>query len=160
MQYKVARGAMAMIAAQAENGSLDSLGVTREDFKKLTSNLPWLASDRARMTQVFFSMMSSTQDVVGVQRIQLPAEYIAAGIALFVAPVNVHGACVFGSRGAKPAEEMGRMATTEAVTADRLFALVMQLYSSQRQSARALFEKNTTIALDRAMENGAKAEKR
>jgi len=156
MNYEVAASSMRLLANIGRKGFLDGLGVARADFDRFIGDEPWLSTDRNRMTSVLNTMINASVDAMGLPRFDLPAEYIAAGIALFVSPVNVHGCCVFAARGAKPAEEMGRMAQTESVTPDRLFALVMQLFSNQRTSARALFEKNTQIALDKVMMLGQK----
>jgi len=149
MQYKVARGAMALIAHQCKNGDLDSMGVTLEDFKKLTSHTPWLAPDRNRMNQVFNSIMSGTMDVVGVPRFQMPAEYIAAGIAMFVAPINIHVACRFMER-IPTAESLGRgLDQADMCTAQQLFSLVVQLVADPETShAKVLFERNTQMRIE------------
>jgi len=153
MNYEVAASSMRLLANIGRKGFLDGLGVSRADFDRFVGDEPWLATDRNRMTSVLNTMINASVDAMGLPRFDLPAEYIAAGIALFVAPVNVHGCCVFAARGAKPTEEMGRgtQSSTEAVSPDRLFALVIQLFSDQRTSARALFEKNTSIALEKMM---------
>ena len=97
-------------------------------------------------------LINASVDALGLPRFDLPAEYIAAGISLFVSPVNVHAACVF----APPcfsSEDQGRSRSPPSVgrvTSAQLFALVIQLYSStDRISARGQFEKNTRIALSR-----------
>jgi len=148
MQYKVARSAMSFIAMEARNGSLESLGVTREDFNKLTSHSPWLGTDRNRMMLTLNSLLSSTMDVIGVPRFQKPAEYVAAGIALFVAPTNVQAACRF-MENIPTAESLGRaIDRPDVVQSQQLFSLVVQLIGDPESShAKHLFEKNTTIRI-------------
>lgn len=149
MQYRVARGAMALIANQAKHGDLDTLGVTREDFMKLSADVPWMASDRNRMNLVFYSMLSTTLDIIGVPRFQLPAEYIAAGISLFISPINVQAACRFFER-VPTAESLGRgLDQADVCTAKQLYALCVQLIADPETShAKVLFEKNTSLRLD------------
>lgn len=151
MQYKVARGAMALIANQAKHGSLDTLGVSAEDFKKLSGDSPWMSTDRNRMNLVLSSLLSSTMDIIGVPRFQMPAEYIAAGIALFIAPINVQIACRFMER-VPSAETLGRgLENSDIVTASQLFALVCQLVADPATShAVILFERNTSIRIENA----------
>lgn len=148
IQYSVARGAMSQIAAQFEAGSIDMFGVTLEDWKKLSAAKPWIANDRTRMAFIFNSLMSSTTNVIGVPAFQMPAEYIAAGIALYVHPINVHAACRFLER-LPTAEEQGRAVEgTDKVTAAQLFALVVQLMADpQRSHAVAMFEKYTNLRI-------------
>lgn len=151
MQYKVARGAMSMISEQSLNGSIDTLGVSSEDFKKLSASVPWMATDRNRMMMILTSLLSSTMDIIGVPRFQLPAEYIAAGIALFVAPINVQTACRFMER-TPTAEQLGRgVERGDVVTAQQLFALTIQLIADPDTShAVILFERNTGVRIENA----------
>lgn len=150
MNLDVARGSMRMISNMGREGFLDGIGVSRGDFDRLVGNDPWMASDRNRMTTCFHTVINASVDAMGLPRFNLSAEFVAAGIAVFVSPVNCHAACVFASNGG-PAEEMGRMASISPSTPEQLFALLVQLYGDQdRTSCRALFEKNTTLALDKA----------
>lgn len=149
MQYKVACGNMSLIANMARNGDLSTFGVTREDFNKLCGNAPWLANDRNRMRMTLESMLSSTMDVIGVPRFQMPAEFVAAGIALFIAPINIQTCCRFMER-IPTAESLGRAADdSDVMTARQLFALCVQLVSDPVSShAKELFERNTGIRME------------
>lgn len=150
MQFKVARGAMMMIANMGKVGQLDMVGISRDDFEKVSGETVWLGTDRNRVSQVLNNLLCGALDVIGVPRFQLPAEYIAAGIALFVAPVNSHAACRFMEK-VPTAQALGRGADeSEMCTARQLFALVTQLVADPMNShAKVLFEKNTGLALER-----------
>lgn len=153
LNYQVARGAMSMIANQARIGHLDNIGISIEDFEKVNGQVPWMAVDRNRVTLALNTMLTSTLDVIGLPRFQLPAEYMAAGIALFVAPINVHSACRFIERPGS-SESLGRgVDEPERCTAQQLFALIVQLVSDpERSAAKHMFERNTGIKLALASE--------
>ena len=148
MQLKVAMGAMRFIANMFKEGSVESLGITQEDFKQLSSEVPWLSSDRNRMSYVLGSLLSSTMDAISVPRFEMPAEYVAAGIAVFVAPMNVHAACRFMERSGTAQELSRGVESIEPVGARQLYALVVQLVTDPESSyAKVLFEKRTGIAI-------------
>jgi len=159
MQLTVARGAMRMIANMGTAGHLESIGLSEDDFNKVTGKLPWLGTDRNRMTQALNTLLTTTLDVLGIPRHTLCAEYVAAGIALFVHPVNAHVACRF-MENAPSAMALGRGADeAEICSSKQLFALVVQLVADpERSHARILFERNTGIILDKVtkeqMRNG------
>ena len=150
MQLKVALGSMNILAQSAHQGYLESIGITITDFQKLTSNVPWHGSDRARVSQTFKSLLYTTMDSLGVPRFQVPVEWIAANIAVFVAPINIQVACRFFEV-SQTAEAMGRgVDEVDSCSSKQLFALVQQLLSApESSSARALFEKNVGVKLAR-----------
>lgn len=152
MQFTVARGAMKFICDQYKMNNIETFGVSVEDFRKLSGHAFWIATDRTRMKATLEALLSASMDVVGIPRFQMPAEYIAAGIALFVAPNNVHSACRFMER-VPTAEHLGRAVdSSDKATADQLFALVVQLISDpQHSSAVALFERNTGLRINESM---------
>ena len=73
------------------------------------------------------SVLFGALDVLGLPRFELPAEYIAAWIALLVSPVNYETACVW-YHGAQPVENLAETPEiapiAEGITARQLFALV------------------------------------
>lgn len=159
LSLEIANSGMQLLANLGQAGMLESSGVSREDFKRLVSPLPWLSPDRNRMTATLHTMIVGSTDALGLPRFPLPAEYIAAGIVMFVSPTNIHAACTYMAR-SHDAETMARqinnsqVALPEPVNPERLFALVVQLYgSTSRSAARVLFEKNTGLSLDFALES-------
>lgn len=148
MQYKVCAGAMLVIAQMFEKADLNTLGVSVVDFKKVSGPNVWSATDRSKMAFIMNSLLSSTINIIGCAPFQLPAEFIAAGIALWVHPINIHAACRFMERVAT-AESLGRgIENGDLVKAQQLFALIIQLKSDPDTShAVVLFERNTGIRM-------------
>ena len=95
VQYQVARGSLGFLANMGRVGVLDSFGITREEFEKLTGPVPWVGTDRHRVSQTLNALMHAGADILALPRFDLNAEYVAASIAIFVHPVNVYAACRF-----------------------------------------------------------------
>lgn len=147
LQLKVAVSSMALVGELGNVGQLDALGVSKADYARLVGDAPWTASERNRMTATLHSLIMGSVDIMGLSRFKVPAEYMAAGIAVFVAPVNVHVACQYAPAVGE-AEEMGRGADRTKVLPEQLFALVVQLYDTDMKvSARYLFEKKCGIEI-------------
>lgn len=150
LQYSVARGLMKFVAESAKQGVIEASGLTQEEFNLVVLDVPWTASVRNRIQKVLLNLCHYTSDAMSLPRFQLPAEYIASVIALYVAPVNVMSACRVMER-LIPAEALGRDDETDYCSAKQLFALCSQLYADgAHSSAVALWEKNTNLSLERA----------
>lgn len=149
MRYEIALSAMNLIASLGREGFLDGVGVSRGDFDRLTGDAPWMSSDRNRMTATLNTLLNASVDALGLPRFNLPAEFVAAGISVFVQPINVHAAAAFcGNSGS--VEDGARGTIVSPATPEQIFALCVMLYGSQgRNSARAQFEKNTKLAIDK-----------
>lgn len=149
----VALAAMNYLSRQGREGYLDGIGVNQVLFDRFVGEDPWSSLERSQMCQVGMALTQGAAHQLGLPPFDMPAEWVAAVIATFVHPSNVYAACHYlASSGMVGVEEMGRpMSKPEAVLPQRLFALVLQLVASpQRSSARAMFEKKTGIALERA----------
>jgi len=151
LQYNVAVAGMKMISNLGYLGHLDALGISRADYMRFVGDAPWLGTDRNRMTSILHSLTLGSIDALGLPRFKtLPAEFLAAAIAVFVSPVNIHVACVYAPTSGE-AEILGRAGSPNSVTSEQLFALVQQLYASEERSpARALFEKKVGLAIEEA----------
>lgn len=149
LNYVVAKRAMAMIAAQGTMGHLDVIGLSREDFTRVTGAVPWLGTDRNRITVALNTLLSGVLDAAGVPRFALPAEWVAAAIAVFVSPINIHLACSYVERPGT-ASDLGRgVEEFDRCTAQQLFALIVQFYGSDAHvEARRQFEAKTQLKLD------------
>ena len=85
---------------------------------------------------------------MGVARFELPAEYVAASIAMFVHPNNSMVACRLFERTVS-SKDLSRGDKTKPMEADKLFALVVELYSSSAATAGTnTAEPRTVVSLD------------
>lgn len=154
LNYVVAKRAMTMIAQQGSVGFLDLIGLSQEDFKKVSGKVPWLPSDRNRVEAILRTLISGVLDASGMKRFRIPAELVAASIAVYVSPVNIPLACAF-LEGAKTANDMSRGGNDEFVScsAEQLYTLIVMFHGSDAHNdARRLFEKNTKLELDKLEE--------
>jgi len=149
LNYVVAKRAMSMIASQGRVGHLDMIGISQDDFNKVISDIPWIPADRNRVISTLNTLMSGILDTCGMPRFPLPAEYVAAAIAVFVSPVNIHLACSYIEK-PSTANQLGTgVDEPERCTAQQLFSLIVQFHGSEDHVlARVQFEKNTRLKLD------------
>lgn len=159
-RIETAVAAMHLLANGHATGQLDVLGVSEEDWRVATGETPWTGADRSRVEQVMKSLIYGTVDVIGMPRHEVPAEFVAAVISVFIAPCNAMVACgimdahitaqqmVAGETGAAPHG-------VAPVTAPRLFAMVIELLSDHRTGqAMHQFVKRTNRAIQRSNQDG------
>lgn len=162
MLYQAAVSAMSILAQMGTAGHLEHLGVSRGDFDRLVSSIPWLAQDRNRMTVTLTTLMLGSIDAQGLPRYQVYAELRSAAIAMFVHPVNISAACVYmetspDMESLQVKSDANNLNKTNHVHADQIRAMVDDLLRSDaRSSARLLFERNTGLALDLVKKEGKK----
>lgn len=138
---------------------LKSLGCTEADYKLIVGKRPWVGADRLRVIRVLEGLIHGMVDIMGLPKFQLPAEYIAAVVAIFVSPVNYFAACSWlGSYIAsedladwtnanKPIEGM------ERCPPHQIFALCVEIASDEPiDKLCQSFTQKTNKALGRAME--------
>lgn len=134
LNYEAAKAVITQIANYLE-ADFDALGVSPDDFKITHQPVLWRAEQRIRVIRTLEALMFGSAGMLGLARLKLPAEFIAAIVATFVAPCNRKLACYYledVSTGGR-AEDMAAGITTENVTAAQLFALVILL--SQEEAA-------------------------
>jgi len=153
LQYKVARGAMDMLAQSGRAGFLAMVGISQDDFNTAVGNTPWIGSQRNRVVQTLKSMMFLSTDNLGFPRFRLPAEYIAGAIATWVSPCNLHIAC-HALANVPSAQDLakGQKQVMDECSPEQLFALVVQLYADPASSsATALFAQKTSLNIERSL---------
>ena len=152
LSLSAALGAMALLADSAENGDLRAYGVSQADIDLLMKKGPWLAADRNTIRSVIDTLVYGSMDAVNTPRFDPPAEYFAAIIFSFVAPVNAMVACSW-VQGTPRAEELsgGALKNAPPVTARQMFALVVRLGACDGSVAHA-FRKSCGYAIERSME--------
>jgi len=147
LSYDIAVGCMKLMSNMAHDGFLEGLGISDTDFDRLTSDHHWLITEKNKMTVILDTLINASIEKLGIARFNLPAEYRAAGIVMFVKGINIQAACALLAQ-SRPAEDMGRALASDPCTAEQLFALVVQLYDSpHRTAAKAQFDKKIGIAL-------------
>lgn len=140
LNYEAAKAVMTSIAQYLE-ADFDQLGVSPDDFKLTYQPVIWRSEHRIRVIRTLEALMFGTAGMLGLARIKLPAEFIAAIVATFVAPCNRRLATMYlddvGTGGR--AEDMAAGLTFEAVGPERLFALVVLLSQEDNTKVRQDF---------------------
>lgn len=129
--------------------------MTPKDYELTTGATRWVSTDRVRVRRTLDVLIGGMLDVIGVDRFELPVEYVGAVIAVFVKPANIIPACKWMETGFSEAETLVRDgAGTENIRAPKLFAMVTLLLSEAQEDialARTLFEARTSYKQEEAM---------
>lgn len=133
-------GSMRLIRNGSLGDSLEAIGVNREDYDRLVTRVPWVADDRAVVTRAIDGLAFGVLQVSGIPRFELPAEFLAAILYVFVDPVNLLKASRWIER-SQSAADLAGAGGTERVEAPQTFALLVQLANSGETGFREDFEK-------------------
>ena len=129
VRYAAALGAIKVVQEQS------LLNLTPDAFKFLTSDKPWVSTDRGEARRVVEAATFGSLDYLGFQHIAVPAEFIAAAIAHFVHPNNMMTACTVMD-GIQWSEEIIN-GTEVTVTSKELFAHVLQILGGNHEMTEA-----------------------
>jgi hypothetical protein len=150
MNFQVAKGAMLTIA-NASPDSLETMGITEADLYQVTDNIPWTGKERVKVVRTLEALLYAPLDILGLERFEVCAEYVAAIISVFVQPINQMLACSWMQGGqAAGTLAMSQDSISETVTASRLHALVQGLNNEGTTQYRDLFSTRVGIALEKA----------
>lgn len=136
MELSVAKGCMQHIADAKPENILVNLGIAPETLELLTGSIPWTGNQRVDIKRCMDALNHGVCDIVGIPRINVPAEFIAASIAKFVHPCNTQLACNWAQITAGVLELAGgntKSQMQETITADKLFSMVQMLQDHVRQ---------------------------
>lgn len=150
LSFEQAHAVMKVISDYT-SADFETLGVTPEDYALAASQNLWLNQHRPRVERVMEALLYGTTDLLGIGRIELPAEYIAAVVSTFIAPGNRRTACTWLSERKLSGTAANQLATGLAsvqmspASSQQLFALVIAL-SETDASTEA--RKNFTTRID------------
>lgn len=131
LKLQTATGVMQIIAKGGLEVTTKYLGIPEDDVKTVTGSAPWTGAERLQVRRVLDSYIYGMLDVLGLPRFEVPAEYAAAIIAVFVHPVNWFAACSWVTGMASQEELVSGVRGQavdgfEIVTARELFAIVIE----------------------------------
>lgn len=128
------------------NGAGDTvLSLSQSDKDLLMSDVLWLPSERARAARLVEQCCFGSLDALGLQRFQLPAEWIASVIAHFVEPINWQVAAFSLCNGTIDLDQaLG--GEIEPVKAEKLYSMVL-LASGGIDKHRSAFEARTAVKM-------------
>src|SRR5438132_12835183 len=88
VRFQTALASIKLIQASAV------LDLTEDDFDFLTSNKVWIATDRSRARRCVEACVYGTLGFVGYPRFPARVAFIAAVVASYVHPLNIHTPCL------------------------------------------------------------------
>ena len=114
--------ALASLKILGEQAVVD---ITKDDFDFITRSKLFLADVRGRVRQVLEGIAYGAVDIIGQPRFPLPAEYVAAVIAMFSHPANYTVCCNIMAG----AEYTDNIVTgiQEEIKAEQLFAMIIEI---------------------------------
>lgn len=153
---KVALSNMRLIAEMGKHGMLEYINIAKADFERVTGSLPWLGVERGRMTVALQQLIYCAVDAQNSPRFPLSAEYLAAGIAMYVHPGNMQLACTWiadtsvdNATLQRKSDMLSSTKSPDRIMPDQLFALVCDIYADPQSGQwQSLFVRNTGLALE------------
>ncbi|AXL14829.1 external scaffolding protein [Microviridae sp.] len=140
LDLATAKNAMHIIAKGATTGSFDALGIGEDEFQLVVADEPWLGTDRPRVTAVLDALTHGVTSLLALPSIQVPGEFRASVLAMFVSPCNLAVACRWVERTGPSAGSASESGEVEEVTARQLFAMCIRLHPDA-SPLRATWEK-------------------
>ena len=134
-------GALEAISSGASGSrSLAAYGLTDTEWDLATGKNAWVGGDRQIVRRALEALTYGSIDVVGLPRFDIPAEYVAAVIAHFVAPINMLVACNFMSGVMPTTDTLHTRAEPENISASHLLSLVSLAKSADLVKFQRRFE--------------------
>lgn len=117
----------ALTVASAQN----TIDLSKDQLDFLHGDDLWLANQRSQARRCVEAVCYGALDLLGLPRMQLPAEFIAATIALHVHPANWLVACAI-MEGAEYSEDIINN-KQEPISPAELFSMVYQIQSGNKE---------------------------
>lgn len=153
LNYSAALATMQAIS-EYTSADFEQLGILPADYKLAASDKPWIRDNRRKVVTVLDALLFGTLDVMGLPRIAVPSEYVAAIVSTFVAPSNRMTACLWlaeqrmtGAKAMDLASRGAEAAETDPTAGSQLFALVCLL--SDNDSSNEVRQKYLAKMTDR-----------
>lgn len=156
--------AMALLRAieQYTPADFDLLGITQEQFEMASQPAPWRRENLSIVMRTLNCILFGTLEVMGVPKIVVPSEYVAAHVVAIVNPANRMLACIWLAQerqtGVGALELAARQQQTsqyDPTSADHLFALVCLLSDTEEANfARDRFRVRLGLRIQEALLKG------
>ena len=133
LSHAVLNGHLTLIANGLHKPSINALGLSNDDWEQLTGNTPWTVSDRPKVSRTLTDLIYASVELLGLPRFRIPAEYVAAVVAVFVAPANIFAASSWVGSDLIASEDLISGKAASPVGTDEVFALVGVAYANAQQ---------------------------
>lgn len=153
MRLTAAIGVMKHMSKTANRASLLGLGITDPEINLITSEEPWVGSDRPGVVRTMDAICNGSAHVMGLDPFQLSAEYVAAHLFTFVHFNNWATICAWMQRYYR-VDDLASAVDAEPMKPERLHAFLVLLADEGDSSFRYRFEK----AVEKAQAKSAPAQ--
>lgn len=122
------------LAQDAALRTIYNAGVSQQDFDQLRGAAIWSADQRTRIRRTLDAVVYSITDMAQLPRVDVPAEMVAAVVAMVISPAN-WATCASWLSGLRPARDVAEPEETvqiERVSAARMLVLVCMADASMR----------------------------
>ncbi|AXL15486.1 external scaffolding protein [Microviridae sp.] len=147
MRLTVAIGVMRLMYSEIDK-HMATLGFQPAEVELLTGDHPWIGSDRQNVMRLLESATFSTMDHLGLPRIEVCAEFLAANIFVFVSPTNYMSACAWSARTQSVDKSSAR--EFDPITAQELHAYLVQLMDTDANAFSYSFQKSVAAKIKAA----------
>jgi len=142
----------------------DTLGITEEEFALFHGPLTWRRDYFPRVIRTANALIFGSLEQMALPKIVVPAEYVAAVVAVCVHPANQMACCIIMAQeratGVAALELAARGSSPTSIdptSGDQLFALVAILNSKdQTNFARKTLRKKLGLRIDEALKGAPK----
>ena len=132
LKFQALLGALIILAEGGAAQTLAALGTSKDDWKVVAGDRPWVSTDVALVREVLDAITVGSMAMIGMPRVEVSAEYVAAVIAVIVHPVNINHACFLYEGHLVTNQELAfnekPSPTAERVSKEQLMALVELIY--------------------------------
>ena len=150
--YSVCYAAMTAISKTVKAFGISSLGINQDDFNKTTGDAVWMSADKPVAVRTLQQLAFGVMDAQSLPRFDMPAEYLAGIIALYVKPANQFAACAWLAGEMLNVDLAVRGEAPESFSASRLYSLVLLASSKDLKAFCNVFGKATKKKLDKALD--------
>lgn len=150
--------AMLRTIEQYTPSDFDVLGITQEQFEKVSGPLPWRREEMNLVMRTMNAILFGSLEIMAVPKIVVPSEFVAAHIVALVHPGNRMVACIWmaqerqtGVGALELAARQDVSSVYDPTSADKLFALVCLLSdTSHANTARDQFRHRLGLRIEDA----------
>lgn len=137
IRFNIAQGAVQALQRSLDNAHyVDAVDIGDHEWALVRQPTIWAVHDRMTVVKTLESFCHGVMDSLGLPRIELPAEYVAAVITTIVDPVNFQIACRWMERGTTVSAESLVEGSIEPIRAQALMVFVIDLYNKEGSAQR------------------------
>lgn len=145
--FQTARAMLRLLRDQVSRSA-----VQPAHLRLMSQHALWASSDRSVIRQTFDALIFQSLDELGLPRLSLPVEYVAAAIVMFVHPCNYFTMCLWSESHGSTTDVMAQEGDYDQFTARQLFAIVCNVFAEHDGVGCGTFEHKMDCKIRDAVE--------